>query len=177
MSTSPKASAILISELREFASFEASTQRYIRRSLDVALSRRDAVGLWSRDVTEKAAIKAQVRVYEKLTTLRQMIPPLFSLEAIETFMAPLLFVTAFDLGQERLPSFSAYRFLYERILSAKVRQWLPGAFCAAATLPHIRPATRSSLLQSMTEAAATAPGWSPREPTFFPEWIQKEALT
>jgi hypothetical protein len=179
MDTSPNnASAFLILELKEFAGFEPSTQRYIRRSLDVALSRRDAVKLWSRNKTEITAIQAQMKVYEKLSDLRQLVPAVGSgLDAIEPFIGPLVLVTAFDLGQERLPDFSSYRFLYERLLGARTRQWLPSAFCAAAALPHLRPGARKNLLQSISEAAATAPGWSAHEPTFFPEWIKKEVLT
>jgi hypothetical protein len=33
------------------------------------------------------------------------------------------------------------------------------------------------LLQSISEAAATAPGWSNREPVFYPEWVEKVDLT
>ena len=40
-------------------------------------------------------------------------------------------LSAFDLAQGRIDSFSAYRFLYERLLGAQVRPWLPAAFCAA----------------------------------------------
>ena len=76
---------------------------------------------------------------------------------------------------EKLDSFSAYRFLYERLLGAQCRPWLPAAFCAAAALPQIRPERRKMLLQSLSEAAATAPGWSEREPAFFPEKIEAEA--
>ena len=32
---------------------------------------------------------------------------------------------------------------------------------------------RRALLQSISEAAATAAGWSNREPTFYPEWVEK----
>ena len=49
------------------------------------------------------------------------------------------------------------------------------AFCAAAALPQIRPDRRKGLLQSISEAAATAPGWSTRAPSFYPEWVEKEA--
>ena len=90
-------------------------------------------------------------------------------------MGTLIRLTAFDLAQERLTGFSAYRFLYERLLGAEVRPWLPSAFCAAAALPQIRPERRRGLLQSISEAAATAPGWSARSPTFYPEWVDKEA--
>ena len=44
---------------------------------------------------------------------------------------------------------------------------------AAAALPHLHPDLRRRLLQSISEAAATAPGWSAREPSFYPEWVDK----
>ena len=37
----PASGAMLISEMKEFAGFSKATQRYIRRSLDVAFSRSD----------------------------------------------------------------------------------------------------------------------------------------
>src|SRR5207245_2645 len=96
---------------------------------------------------------------------------------IEPFVGMLTTITAFDLGQDRLPDFAAYRFLYERLIGASVRPWLPGAFCAAAALPHLHPEKRRVLLQSISEAAATAPGRSNREPAFFPEWVDKVDVT
>ena len=169
----PADGAMALAEMKEFASFAASTQRYVRRSLDVGLGRLDAMDLWSRDVVEAASIRAQTRVYGRLEAIRDIIPDDSGLDAIEPFMAPLVTVSAFDLGQDRLCSFGAYRFLYERLLGASVRPWLPGAFCAAAALPHLHPERRRTLLQSISEAAATAAGWSAREPSFFPEWVEK----
>ena len=49
------------------------------------------------------------------------------------------------------------------------------AASAAAALPQIRPMRRKMLLQSLSEAAATAPGWSEREPCFYPEKVEAEA--
>ena len=165
-----------LAEMKEFAAFPSSTQRYIRRSLDVGLDREDAMQRWSRDVVEAASIRAQARIYERLDDIRGMIPDDAGLEAIEPFMAPLMTITAFDLGQGRLLTFSAYRFLYERLLGADVRPWLPGAFCASAALPHLHPDLRRKLLQSISEAAATASGWSNRAPAFFPNWVEKVEL-
>lgn len=164
---------ITLNELKEFAGFDSGTQRYIRRSLDIGLARSDAVRRWSRDPIEAASIKAQTRVYARLDRVRDKVPEDSGLDHVEPFMAPLVAMSAFDLGQERLTSFSAYRFLYERLIGASARPWLPGAFCAAAALPHIRPEKRRMLLQSISEAAATAPGWSSREPRFYPEWVDK----
>jgi hypothetical protein len=169
----PHTGDLAIAEMKEFASFPAATQRYIRRSLDIGLERDDAVARWSRDMVEETAIRVQARIYSRLPDLRSAIPDDSGLDALEAFMAPLVSISAFDLGQDRLTSFPAYRFLYERLLGATVRPWLPGAFCAAAALPHLHPERRRGLLQSISEAAATAPGWSSREPNFYPEWVEK----
>jgi len=173
----PADGALTLSEMKEFAGFPAGTQRYIRRSLDIGLEREDAMGRWSRDVVEAASINAQTRVYERLHEIRTMVPDDSGLDAMEPFMAPLVTVSAFDLGQDRLVSFGAYRFLYERLIGAGVRPWLPGAFCAAAALPHLHPEKRRLLLQSISEAAATAAGWSNREPIFYPQWVEKVDTT
>jgi hypothetical protein len=121
--------------------------------------------------------RAASRVYERIQELRTMVPDDSGLDQVEPFMAPLISISAFDLGQERLSSFSAYRFLYERLLGAGARPWLPGAFCAAASLPNLHPDRRRALLQSISEAAATAIGWSNREPSFYPEWVEKVDIT
>ena len=57
---------LTLAEIKEFAGFSAATQRYIRRSLDVAFDRKDAIALWSRDAVEAATIKAQHLCYDKL---------------------------------------------------------------------------------------------------------------
>lgn len=167
--------SLTINELREFAAFSPCEQRYIKRSIDVGLGRQDAFKLWARDAAETASIRTQYVVYHDLRSLRQQIPEETGLEGIEPFVGKLVRISAFDLAQDRLSCFSAYRFLYERLLGARVRPWLPSAFCAAAALPQILPDRRKALLHSISEAAATAPGWSDREPVFFPEWIEKEA--
>ncbi len=167
--------SMTIAEMREFASFAACEQRYIRRSLDIGLGRQDAFKLWARDAGENAAIRRQYVAYQDLKTLRDDVPEGETLEGIENFLGTLARIAAFDLAQERLQSFAAFRFLYERLLGAKVRPWLPSAFCAAAALPQIRPDQRKTLLQSLSEAAATAPGWSTQAPSFYPEFIEAEA--
>jgi len=169
----PAEGAMTLAEMKEFAGFSAATQRYVRRALDIGLEREDALARWSRDVVEAASIRAQARMYERLPDIRALLPEESGLDAVEPFMAPLITVTAFDLGQGRITSFSAYRFLYERLIGAEVRPWLPSAFCAAAALPNLHPDLRRKLLQSISEAAATASGWSNRQPAFFPQWVEK----
>lgn len=167
---------LTIAEIREFASFTAAEQRYIRRSLDIGLGRQDAFKIWARDAEENAAIRRQYVTYQELKWLRNNVPQECALDQIEGFIGKLTRLAAFDLAQERLETFPAFRFLYERLINANVRPWLPSAFCAAAAMPHIRPGRRKDLLQSLSEAAATAPGWSDREPSFFPEFIAEEEI-
>ncbi|NLR69493.1 hypothetical protein HGI47_01210 [Novosphingobium sp. ERN07] len=169
------ASGMTISEMREFASFAACEQRYIRRSLDIALGRGDAEHRWARSGDEIASIRQQASLYAEIPMLRQLIGHVDGLDSLEPFMGSLIRVTAFDLAQGRITGFSAYRFLYERLLGAEARPWLPGAFCGAAALPMIRPDRRRHLLQSISEAAATAHGWSTRPPVFYPEFVEAEA--
>jgi hypothetical protein len=160
-------------EMKEFAGFSKAEQRFVRRSLDVGLSRQDAVKCWARTPAEAAAIQEQARTYERLDALRACVLDDIDLDSVETLMAQLIALVGFDLGEGRLTCFAACRFLYERLIGAAIRPWLPAAFCAAAALPHLHPERRRTLLQSMSEAVATAPGWSIREPVFFPEWVDK----
>lgn len=164
---------LALAEIKEFASFSAGSQRYIRRALDVAFDRKDAAELWSRDAVEAASITAQYRFYERLPALRTLVPDSSVIEEAEPFMAGIISISAFDLGQGRLEGFGDYRFLYERLVGSESRPWLPATFCAAASMPHLPPDRRKKLLQSISEAVATAPGWSRRAPRFFPEWIDK----
>jgi len=160
-----------IAEMREFAGFAPCEQRYIKRSLDIGLARTDAFRRWGRSGAENITIRRQYVAYQDLKALRALIPVEGTPHEVERFLGKLVRIAAFDLEQERLECFSAFRFLYERLLGAKVRPWLPAAFCAASALPVIRPERRKVLLQSLSEAAATAPGWSQREPGFYPEYV------
>ena len=167
--------SLAIAEFREFASFSPCEQRYIKRSLDVGLGRQDAFKIWARDAEEMRSIRSQYVAYQELKSLRRDPPVETSLDGVDAFVGKLVRVTAFDLAQGRLQCFSSFRFLYERLLGPMVRPWLPSAFCGAAALPQIRPELRKQLLQSISEAAATAPGWSPAAPSFYPEWVEQEA--
>lgn len=176
--SSTSGAPLIVAEMREFAAFSGCEQRYIRRSLDVGLGRGDAFALWARNGEETASIRAQYITYQDMKVLRRALAQHDGAEdtcSVDAVLGPLLRVTTFDLAQERLAGFCAYRFLYERLLGAQIRPWLPAAFCGAAALPRIRPERRKHLLQSISEAAATAPGWSRREPMFFPEFVELEA--
>ena len=171
------AGARALDEMKEFATFPAAAQRYIRRSLDVAFHRNEALAIWSREAEEAAAIRKQAVCYDLLGEVRANIPDDLGLGASPVFFGALVRMSEFDLAQSRLTSFAAYRFLYERLLGSAIRPWLPPAFCAAAALPSLHPSLRRMLLKSMSEADATSSAWSNREPGFFPEWVEKDELT
>ena len=168
--------SLTIAELREFASFTEAEQMFIERGLDVGLGRGDAFKQWSSKTGDTAAIRQQYLAYRELRALRDTVPCESGFDGVQEFMGTLVRIAAQDLAQEQVDSFSAFRFLYERLLGARSRPWLPAAFCGAAALPQIRPARRKMLLQSLSEAAATAPGWSDREPCFYPEKVEAEAV-
>lgn len=165
--------SLTISEMREFAGFTVDEQYFIERSLDVGLKRCDAFKQWAGG--DGSAIRSQYIVYRELAALRGQIPASPGLDDGHDFIGALIRIAAQDLAHEKISSFSAFRFLYERLLGAAARPWLPAIFCGAAALPMIRPARRKMLLQSLSEAAATAPGWSPREPAFYPHKVEDEA--
>jgi hypothetical protein len=163
---------MMLFEMQEFARFPAATQRYIRRSIDIALMRSGGRGSRARNKQEDVSCRVQAMHYERLPRIRALIPEDDMADWLEPFFAPLVTISAFDLGQGRIQRFGAYRFLYERIIGPSVRPWLLSAFSAAASLPSITPQLRRDLLNSIPEAAATAPGWSLREPSFVPDWIE-----
>ena len=138
----PASGAMLISEMKEFASFPKSTQRYIRRSLDVAYGRRDADRMLG---PRRRRSRFDPRPGPALQATRPSAPAGARRQRPRHDRAVHRHADhacrAFDLGQDRLPNFAAYRFLYERLIGASARPWLPAAFCAAAALaaPPSRP--------------------------------------
>ena len=149
-STKPADGALTLVEMKEFAGFTAATQRYIRRSLDVASSGSSIVDRWSRHDGERADIDAQARLYRgTLSAMRETVPDDIDLRAASNFVTQLLMISGSDLGEGRLTSFAAYRFLYERLLGGAVRPWLASAFMAAAALPRVHPTLRRTLLRSV----------------------------
>lgn len=168
----------MIAEMKEFAAFSAAEQRYIRRSLDVAARGVDATDLWARNFSETASVKAQDRLYRTLLgAIRSSIPDDIDIEASAEIIGPLITLSAFDLGESKIERFSAYRFLYERLLGPSVRPWLPSAFVGAAALPYLHPDLRKSLLGSITAGDAAAAGWSNSDPVFIPQWVDEIEIT
>ncbi len=167
-----------IAEMKEFSTFTASTQRYVRRSLDVAARRTDCLRVWARHDAEADHIRKQADRYLQLDAIRDLVPDVPDLGAAEAMFTPLITLSAFDLSAGRLPTFQSYRFLYERLVGVAVRPWLPSTFLAAAALPIVPPDLRRRLLVSISESAATAAGWSTKDVSFFPSWVDKvETMT
>jgi len=79
----PAGGVLLIAEMKEFASFSKATQRYLRRSLDIAFGRTDPIATWARDEAEAASIRAQGRFYKQLDHLRLQVPDDSGLDMIE----------------------------------------------------------------------------------------------
>jgi hypothetical protein len=168
----------MISEMKEFATFTAGEQRYIRRSLDVASAGMNAAERWSRHDAEGASILEQAKLYRgTLSALREIIPDDIEINAASAFIVQLLHLTAHDLGEGKLVSFTAYRFLYERLLGGSVRPWLASAFLSAVAMPHVGPSLRRTLLRSVEENDVLAAGWSSRNAAFVPEWVDKVPVT
>jgi len=115
-----------VSEMCEFACLSGATQRYIRRSIDVGVRQcDDTVKRWARSHQEAASIAEQERAYRVIALIRNSIPDDLDPDATETVLGPLIHLSLFDLNQGKLPDFGSYRFLYERLLGADIRPWLP----------------------------------------------------
>ena len=164
----------MITELSEFASLTPAEQRYIRRSLEVAAKGAGASERWARNSSEAESIQAQARLYRALLiVIRTSIPDDIEIDTTTEFIGPLITLAAFDLGEGKLSSFVALRFLYERLLGGSIRPWLPSAFVGAAALPSLHPTHRKALLGSITEGDLAPASWSIRNSAFVPEWVDK----
>lgn len=168
-----KHSTQLLAEMKLFATFSPAEQRYIRRSLDVGLGRRNAVIHWARNPDEAHEIEAQARRYRMLDLIRTCVPDDIEPDDVEPILAPLISMAGADLGEGKIRDFEAFRFLYERLAGPDIRPWLLSAFCAAAVLPGIHPEVRKQLLHSIPLADVGAAGWSIQAPLFYPEWVEK----
>jgi hypothetical protein len=168
----------MIGEMKEFASFSAPEQRYICRSLDVAAHGAAAIGRWSSGPAETANMKAQDKLYRTLLQLiRNSVPDDIDVHSMGETIGQLITISAFDLSGGKIARFSAYRFLYERLLGPSVRPWLPSAFVGAAALPYLHPDLRKALLASLSATDAAAPGWSNSHSVFIPEWVEETETT
>ena len=170
----PGTGETIFAEIQEFGTFGIDAQRYICRSLDVAFLPDVTRSEWARDVQEEDDISAQKHIYELLPEIRAAIPGDDGFVDAEAFLFPLIALSTFDVTCGPISTFAEYRFLYERLLGARVRPWLPSAFLAAAASPHFPAELREALVRSARGALSSR--WSSAEPLFRPEWLGHEAL-
>jgi hypothetical protein len=118
-----------MAEIIEFGSFSACSQRYIRRSLDIADKDPESMVRYSRSLSESESIAEQRILYLMLPKIKQLIPQDNELSSIDPFIGSLAKISIFDISQGALSSFNEYRFLYERLISSSIRKWLPSVYC------------------------------------------------
>jgi hypothetical protein len=117
---------------------------------------------------EGGMIHQQAQMYGSIERMRAQLAGRRSMSD-SAFLALLIELTRYDLDVGELDGFVPYRFLYERLLGAPVRPWLPGAFGAVALTVKLKVAHRIALLASLEQAIAGR--WSDREPSFYPERV------
>lgn len=159
----------ILDEIQEFGCFAYETQRYMCRSLHVAFRPAQTAVEWARDEAEANTIGAQERLYKTLPLIRSSVPRRDGFVDANSFLFPLIGVTAFDLSGRCIHSFAEYRFLYERLIGAAARPWLASVFAAASALPCLGAEERRALLESI--GGAFTANWSATDPTFFPDFL------
>jgi hypothetical protein len=158
-------------EMEEFGQLPMAAQRYIRRSLQVRFEHPASLAELARSAAEANSIARQISLYGQIDAVIEAIPVDDDIASVTRFTSLIAPLVAFDMAEGKLESFAAFGFLYERLLGAAARPWLPAVFMLIASLPDLNPNRRLSLLASVTADAVT-PHWSNREPQFFPEWIE-----
>ena len=164
----------ILREMEEFANLSTAAQRYIRRSLEVRSGGVDTLACIARSEDETRSIRRQIQLYAEINTAIEAIPNDEEISSITRFSALVAPMLAFDINEGKLGSFAAFRFLYERLLGASARPWLPSIFMMMASLPELHPNQRLDLLGSVCADAVTS-HWSTREPEFTPQWIEELA--
>ena len=162
----------MLDEMQEFAQIPTAAQRYIRRSLEASTGRWEWTMRLARSPDEARSIDRQIDFYSRLDAIRSSIPIDDDATAVAGFIAMAAELTAFDLGEQKVRTFAAYRFLYERLLGATARPWLLSLFAMCAALPHLDPKHRLELLGSIDKESAAGP-WSMMEPQFHPDWVDR----
>ena len=160
---------MMFAEMQEFASFGIEVQRYICRSLDVALSPHISPADWARNEREAHDVFAQKQAYRLLPDIRAAMPGDDGFMDAEAFQLPLIAVSTFDVTCGPIVSFAEYRFLYERLLGPRVRPWLASAFLAAAGSPHFPAEIRQGLVGSVNSGLTDR--WSSAHPAYQPRWL------
>jgi hypothetical protein len=164
----------ILREMGEFGKLPMVAQRYVRRSLQVWLGETETLAKIARTPSEATSIRRQLELYSRIDAVTASIPADDDIASVTRFTSLIAPLVAFDIGEQKLESFAAFGFLYERLLGASVRPWLATIFLMSATLPELHPNRRLNLLASLSADAVTS-RWSTREPQFIPHWIEQVA--
>jgi hypothetical protein len=168
----------MLVELKEFMSFSPCAQRYIRRSLDVASNNPDTFSRWVRGQSEHDSIEQQFKFYSVLEEIKKRLytGDANKITTSDILIGKLAIIAIFDIKQMSLNGFSEFRFLYERLLGARIRPHLPSIFTVAAYQPIFTPDERLYLSDGITDEMIATASWSKTEPVLFPEWIADRAM-
>jgi hypothetical protein len=168
----------MLVELKEFISFNPCAQRYIRRSLDVASGNPDTFSRWVRDQGEHDSIEQQFKFYSVLEEIKKILYAGGSnkITTSDILIGKLAIIAIFDIKQMSLNGFAEFRFLYERLLGARVRPHLPSVFMLVSGQPIFTPDQRLYLHDGITDEMIATASWSKTEPVLFPEWIADRAM-
>ena len=147
----PASGAMLISEMKEFAGFPKATQRYIRRSLDVAYGRRDPIECWARD---EGRGRIDPRPGPPLQAARPSAPSGSRRQrprhdrAVHRHADHAVGVRPW--ARIACQNFAAYRFLYERLIGAARGR---GCRRRSALLRRFRTCTRTAAASCCSRSA------------------------
>ena len=130
-----------------------------------------------RSPIETASIKAQDKLYRALLqVIRNSIPDDIEINAMSEIIGLLITISAFDLGEGKIECFSAYRFLYERLVGPSVRPWCR-ARRRSSGLAFSPPKSSEGAVGSITAREVAAIDWSNFDPVFFPDWVDDVEIT
>ena len=168
---SRRAPKAMIEEMALYAAFPEETRRYIVRALDFGLPRGDPLKRWEPQPSLWMGNSlARLDRYKPIPELRRRIAADPGHVCFGSETQGLLFqITAFDLQFSELGTFTAYRFLYERLFGPGVRRWLVPAFSAAATSAALVPEWRRTLMSTLGMFDVDDEG-DMTPATFFPDW-------
>lgn len=164
----------ILREMEEFGNLSAAAQRYIYRSLQVHYGEVEMLVKIARTGKECRSISRQAELYQRVDEVIAAIPTYGNITSVARFMSLIAPLLAFDLSEEKLETFAAFIFLYERLLGPSARPWLPAAFMMIASRPELDPNRRLELLASVS-ADAIRSHWSTEAPEFIPQWIEELA--
>src|SRR4029453_19083926 len=137
--TTTSAGDRILREMEDFGQMPVAAQRYIRRSLQVRFKHPASLGELARSPAEADSIARQISLYDRIDAVIEAIPVDDDVASVTRFTSLIAPLIAFDIGERKLDSFAALGFLYERLLGAAARPWLPAFFMLVVIRPELAP--------------------------------------